>query len=281
MIGDPMVYPAEALASYIGRQAKQYVDYDAIDLTVADYQSPGGGVRATIEIYRFPDFVKAFGAYSSRRSAVLEPLPIVNEAFIAPHSIHLWRGPFYVRIVGRIDAANREAFVALAQAVAGRMPEAPGLPAIFVFFPAETRLPNSGGYSAGPVFGQPYLSGAFTARFTGTEEQPVEGMILPAPSKEVAAEVLDRWEFFFATNGRVLDPIPNLGEDNFVAEDRFMGRTVAFRLDRFVVAYRSFGPVPRLAELAIATNQRILNSIRQQLQAAERAARTAARARNQ
>src|SRR5260221_10929116 len=33
---------------------------------------------------------------------------------------------------------------------------------------------------------------------------------------------------------KLLDPIPNLGEDNFTAEDRYLGRVVAFRIDRFV-----------------------------------------------
>lgn len=272
LLGDPHVYTGERLRSYIGRQAQQYIAYEVIDTTVGEYERTDVDGRATLEIYRFPDFVKAFGAYSTRRTAVQRALEIENSGFVGPHSIHVWRGPFYLRVTGTGEPGTLEAMEELVRAAAERMPPAPSKPAVFEFFPQASRLPQEDGYSAGPVFGQPYLAGGFTAKFD-VDGQPIEGVILPAPSREVAAEVLIRLRSFFATNGRLLDPIPNLGEENFVGEDRFMGRMAAFRLDRFVVAFNGFGEKQPLIDLAIATDQRILNSIRQQLQAAERAAR--------
>lgn len=271
MLGDPLVYPAANLAGYIGREARQYQAYEVMDLAVGEYERTDGEGRSTVEIYRFPDFVKAFGAYSERREAVQRFLEIENESFLGPHSVHIWRGPFYVRIVASGQGVV-EPVQSLAAAVAERMPAAAGKPAVYDFFPTQNRILNSEGYSVGPVFGQPYLAGGFTVRFL-VNEQPIDGVILPAPSKQVAEEVLGRWRTFFASNGRLLDPVPNLAEDNFVGEDRYQGRTSAFRLDRFVVAFRGFGETQQMVDLAIATDQRILNSIRQQLQAAERAAR--------
>lgn len=276
LLGDPLVVPGKALQGYIGRQSLRLGEYEVIDATIGEYQSTAGDRRATVEIYRFSDFVKAFGAWSSGRKAVLQHLPIENDAYLSPHSIHLWRGPFYVRIAGDLSPAP-EPMVALARAVSEKMPAAPGRPAVFQFLPATSRVPHSEVFSAGPVFGQPYLAGGFTAEFD-IGGQRLEGMILPAPSKQVAAEVLNRYRAFFAANGRLLDPVPNLGEDNFTGEDRFLGRTAAFRLDRFVVAFRGFGERQQLVDLAIATNQTVLNSIRLQLQAAERDARAAAAA---
>lgn len=272
LIGDPLVFPAASLSGYLGAEAKQYLEYELLDLTVGEYEQTEGSGRATAEIHRFADFVKAFGAYSARSSAVSRLLDIENESFLGPHSLHVWRGPFYVRIVfsGGEDAA--ESAIRLAKSVTEGMPVAPGRPAVFGFFPETSRVTNSERFSAGPVFGQPYLAGGFTAEFE-LDGQRIEGTILPAPAKEVATEVLDRYRSFFAANGRLLDPVPNLGEDNFVGEDRYMGRTAAFRLDRFVVAFRGYGKGQRLIDLAIATDQRILASIRRQLQAAERAAR--------
>ncbi|MFN2239428.1 MAG: DUF6599 family protein [Thermoanaerobaculia bacterium] len=268
--GDPLVYPGAELGSYIGRQAEQYLEYEIQDATIGQYEQTEGEGLATVEIYRFPDFVKAFGAFSSRKSLARKPLELANEAFLGSYSAHVWRGPFYLRVVG--SEIPEEDLIGITRAVVDRMPPAPGIPAVFQFLPSENRLVRSERYSAGPVFGQPYLAGGFTADYT-VNDQPIEGAIIPAPSKEVASEILDRYRAFFVNNGRLLDRIPNLGEDNLTAEDRYMGRTIAFRLDRFVVVFRSFGPIQDLMPLAIGTDQRILNSIRVQLQAADRAAR--------
>lgn len=270
LIGEPLVYPASDLPSYLGREAQPLVQYELQDATIGEYQQVEGQGRATVEIYRFPDFVKAFGAFSSRSEAERRPLEIVNLGFLGRYSAHAWRGAFYVRVVATGTA--EEPLVGLLRAVVDRMPPAPALPAVFQFLPSENRVPRSERYVAGPVFGQPYLAGGFTAEYA-LNEQRIEGAIIPAPSKEVATEILNRYRAFFATNGRLLDPIPNLGEDNITAEDRYFGRTIAFRLDRFVIVFRSFGTIQDLLPYAIATDQRILNSIRQQLQEAERAAR--------
>jgi hypothetical protein len=268
--GDPLVYPGEQLRTYIGRQAEQYLEYELQDATIGQYEQIEGSGLATVEIYRFPDFVKAFGAFSSRKSSARKPLELANEAFLGSHSAHVWRGPFYVRVVG--SEIPEEGLVGITRAVVDRMPPAPGIPAVFQFLPSETRVGRSERYSAGAVFGQPYLAGGFTADYR-VNDRPIEGAIIPAPSKEVASQILDRYRAFFVNNGRLLDRIPNLGEDNLTAEDRYMGRTIAFRLDRFVVVFRSFGPLQDLMPLAIGTDQRILNSIRVQLQAADRAER--------
>lgn len=268
--GDPLVYPGGELGSYIGRQAEPYLEYEIQDATIGQYEQVEGEGLATVEIYRFPDFVKAFGAFSSRKSSARKPLELENDAFLGSHSAHVWRGPFYVRVVA--SEIPEEDLVEITRAVVDRMPPAPGIPAVFQFLPSENRLARSERYSAGPVFGQPYLAGGFTADYR-VNDLPIDGAIIPAPSKEVATEILDRYRAFFVNNGRLLDRIPNLGEDNLTAEDKFMGRTIAFRLDRFVVVFRSFGPLQDLMPLAIGTDQRILNSIRVQLQAADRAAR--------
>ncbi len=276
LMGDPQVYPAELVPTYIGIEGQHYLAYDLIDLTVGEYDRPDGTGRATIEIYRFPDYVKAFGAFSTRKISGA-PLGLENASIVSQHSVLAWTGPFVVRTLSLAGPAAGEPVRALASATIGRMPKAPGRPAVFGFFPDQFRVPGSEKFVAGPVFGQPFLARGFVAEYQlGTER--LEGMILPAPGKETATEILNRYKLLFATNGRLLDPVPNLGEDNFVGEDRFLGRTAAFRIDRFVVAFRGYGDTQPLIDLAIASNQRILNSILQQLRAAEAEARMSAAA---
>lgn len=271
---DPLVVPAEHLEIQLGSEAAHFREYEAMDVTIGTYRTAAGKGFARVEIFRFPDFVKAFGAYSTRRTGNSQPIVIENEGFLAPRSAHIWRGPFYVRVFGGGSPEAQQGLLPLATAVASGMPPAPGKPAVFDFLPAATRVANSESFSAEGGFGQPFLANSFTARFT-VNNQEIDGLILPAPSKEVATTVLNRYQQFFLSNGRVLDPIPNLGEDNFTAEDRYFGRTVAFRLDRFVIAFRGFGERKALIDQAITTDQRILGTIRTQLQRAEQQARQA------
>lgn len=270
LVDDPLVYPADKLTTYLASDAQHFRKYDVIDLTVGEYHRVDGGGVGMVEIFRFPDFVKAFGAFSTRRTPGALPLEIPNQSFAAANSIHVWRGPFYYRILGSGTANLAQPLNQLAAGIAAGMPAAPGTPAVFRFLPETNRVPNSEMFSAGGAFGQPILANGFTTKYrvNGTD---VDGLILPTPSKEAATRILQQFEQFFRTNGRLLDPIPNLGEGNFTAEDRFFGRAVAFRLDRFVIAFRGYGARQQLVDLAIATDQRILGTIRKQLEVAEEA----------
>ena len=230
-----------------------------------------GSGFATVEIYRFPDFVKAFGAYSIRKEGPIQFVELANEAFQGKHSIHLWRGPFYVRVLG----ASGDGFASLLRLisfVAERMPAAPSKPAVFNFFPTDVRVPNSERYSADTGFGQTILGNSFQAAFA-TGGTTVQGLIVPATNKAAATRILNAYRDLYIRNGKLLDPIANLGEDNFTAEDRYLGRAIAFRLDRFVIAFNGYQDRQQLVDLAIATDARILGSIRRQLVSAQTGAR--------
>ncbi|HWS70847.1 MAG TPA: DUF6599 family protein, partial [Thermoanaerobaculia bacterium] len=144
---DPIVVPANRLVAYLGTDGNHFVHYEAIDLTQGKYAGVGNGGFATVEIFRFPDFVKAFGSYSTRKQGPIQFLPIVNEAFAARHSVHLWRGPFYVRAVGGGTPDGNQSLVRLISFIADKMPAAPSAPAVFNFFPASGRVPHSERYS--------------------------------------------------------------------------------------------------------------------------------------
>jgi hypothetical protein len=274
---DPLVVPADELDGVIDTDADHFRRFEVLDVTMGTYQHTGGDGGASVEIFRFPDFIKAFGAYTTRRSGMVRPLNIENEGFVARRSLHVWRGPFYIRIFVWGGAELLEPVEQLARAVAERMPRADGKPAAFRFLPDRGRVPNSETYSVEGMLGQPYLSNAFGVSYEFGAET-ADGMILPAPSRQAAAQIVDQLRNLFVTNGRLLDPIANLGEDNFTAEDRHLGRIVVFRIDRFVVAFRGYGSRALLLNLAIEADQRIINTIRTQLKAAEKAAQAAQRA---
>lgn len=264
---DPLVVPGERIRTWLGSDGDHFTRYEVIDVTAGKYGAKDGRGFATVEIFRFPDFVKAFGAYSMRKEAARRYLPIENEAYVSKFAVHLWRGPFYVRVTG--GSANAfESLTTLASFVAERMPPAPSKPAVFNFFPMDLRVPNSERFSAEKGFGQAFLGSSFQATFNAGGET-LEGLIIPAAGKQAAAKILDAYRALYVQNGKLLDPIPNLGEDNFTAEDRYLGRAVAFRIDRFVVAFNGYSDRQLLVDLAIATDARMLASIRKQLVAAD------------
>jgi len=259
---DPIVIPGDHLNTYLGPvEAPRFARYETLDLTIGKYSTPAGAGFATVEIFRFPDFVKAFGAYSQQKSGNVRFLDIPNESFAKAHSVHVWRGPFYVRITG---AGEGDAVLRLARFVSDRMPPAPNKPAVFAFLPDGHRVTGSERYSADSAFGQSFLANSFQATFN-VDNDVIEGIVIPAANKQTAENILDQYKGLYLHNGKLLDPIPNLGEDNFTAEDRFLGRVVAFRIDRFIVAFNGFHERQHLLDLATAADQRILGTIRKQL----------------
>jgi hypothetical protein len=189
--------------------------------------------------------------------------------------VHVWRGPFYIRVTGGARNAF-ESLTQLASFVAERMPAAPAKPAVFNFFPSDRRVANSERYSADIGFGQKILGNSFQASFN-VDGDVMEGLIVPSPNKSTAATILEKYRELYVRNGKLLDPIPNLGEDNFTAEDRYLGRAVVFRIDRFVIAFNGYKERQKLVDLAIATDARILGSIRKQLVKADEEAEASTR----
>lgn len=267
---DPIVVPGDRLGSYLGAVSGDFTRYELIDVTAGKYQAIPAPGFATVEIFRFPDFVKAFGAYSMRKEAARRFVPIENEAYVSKYAVHVWRGPFYIRITGGAQNAF-EALTGLATIVAERMPAAPAKPAVFNFFPTDLRVPNSERYSAERGFGQTLLGNSFQASFN-VGGDIMEGLIIPSANRAAATKILDDYRALYVRNGKLLDSIPNLGEDNFTAEDRYLGRAVAFRIDRFVIAFNGYKERQKLLDLAVATDARILGSIRKQLVTAEKEA---------
>lgn len=254
----------------MGAMAADFTRYELIDVTAGKYVATANPGFATVEIFRFPDFVKAFGAYSMRKEAARRFLPISNEGYVSKYAVHVWRGPFYIRVTGGAPDAFT-ALTTLASFVAERMPAAAAKPAVFGFFPTDTRVPNSERYAADSGFGQALLGNSFQASFNVGGEI-MEGLIIPAANKATAAKILDLYRALYVRNGKLLDPIQNLGEDNFTAEDKYLGRAVAFRIDRFVIAFNGYKDRQKLIELAAATDARILGSIRKQLVRADQEA---------
>jgi hypothetical protein len=251
---DPMVVPANRLLGYLGDDARHFLPYQVLDLTLGKYSGANNNGFATVEIFRFPDSLRAFGAYSVRKIGPIRFLNLANEAFEAKHTIHLWRGQFYLRVAGGGSPDGNESLKKLIAFVSDKMPAAPGQPDAFNLFPTANRIAHSERYSVESGLQQSFLAHSFQVTFD-LGGSPVEAIIVPSANPGAASQILNDYRNLYAHNGRLLDPVPNLGEDNFTAEDRYLGRAVAFRIDRFVVAFNGYKDRQGLVDLASAMDK--------------------------
>lgn len=291
---DPRVYIGPAVRRWLAGGAAPFLDYGLVDLTVGRYESEVGNKVATVELFRFPDFVQAFGAWTEQRGGRSESVELGNSAFTTNGSIQVWKGPFFIRVIELAAPSSGPASDSGAQTVADSddstdetepaaegsietltrvvledIPAAQGMPAVLGFLPSSHRIPGSEKYSIREGLGHTFLGNSFTVDYALPSGGRVTGLALPSPGKEVATQILEAYESFFERNGRVLDAVPNLGEDNFTAEDQYRGRVVALRIDRFVVIFQGFAEMPELQTLAIESDRRILDAIRRALARAE------------
>src|ERR1041385_8604340 len=76
---DPIVVPAKQLVNYLDRDGARFAHYEALDVTSGKYRALGPqAVFAIVEIFRFPDFVRALGAWSTSKTDTRKPLQVAN-----------------------------------------------------------------------------------------------------------------------------------------------------------------------------------------------------------
>lgn len=248
----PRVISSAQIDDYLDLDASHLQSYRLIALSVGQYESPDGKGWATVEIFRFPDNLGAFGAYSTRRTAVRSFLRIGDEAFEGQRGIYIWRGSRYIRIFG-VSSANE--LQTLAATVTAPMPGATSKPHTLALLPDSWRVVNSETWRIDTGFDQPYLAPAFTADYAVGGKDKAQGMIMMGESPDVAAKALEQFRELFVRGGKVFDAIPDLGDENFRAEDRTFGRAVVFRRQNYLVAFRGFGGAEGLISLAWQSDQ--------------------------
>lgn len=254
LIGTPTVITSPDLPDHLDRDAAYFRDYGVLDVTsvtCADLFD----TSIPVEIFRFASERGAFGAWSGRR---LRGTPAVNDlgdgAYLGSFGLHVWSGVYYVRLTG--DPRRTPALVTLASAVTGTAPRAGRLPAALSFLSSTNRIAGSESFRTREVFGQPLFAGSYTAWFRAGNEE-FEGLVFEQSGTISTVDALDTYRTLYGVSGRLLDPIAGLGEESFAGEDRLLGTTVAFRRNRWLVAYRGNGSLEPLVAAARESDEAI------------------------
>ncbi|UCF06848.1 MAG: hypothetical protein JSV33_07445 [bacterium] len=163
--GDRLFYVAENLWEYIDGAAEQFLAYEFDSVAAQDYISTDGkGLK--VEIYRHRSTLMAFGIYTQFRSADYEFYEIGKESFGDEYSLHLWKGPYFVKInIFEEDGEMAEAMKGFARSVAGKIESDDMLPALLSCFPEEGLVEKSIIYVTEGVLGRGKFPPAFIADY--------------------------------------------------------------------------------------------------------------------
>lgn len=99
---DPIVYLRNKLTDHIDGAAEIYYTYAVKDVTVFEFQKPGGA-SISIDIYDMTTPDDAFGIYSFNRSGSKEFFAIGNEGIISPGLLDFWIDRYYIRVSAGIN----------------------------------------------------------------------------------------------------------------------------------------------------------------------------------
>jgi hypothetical protein len=99
---DPVYYAKNKLTDHIDGAAEVYYTYAVKDVTVFEFQKPGGA-SISIDIYDMTIPEDAFGIYSFNRSGTKEFVAVGNEGIISPGLLDFWIDKYYIRVSAGIN----------------------------------------------------------------------------------------------------------------------------------------------------------------------------------
>jgi hypothetical protein len=171
--GEIQTFSPDNLYEYINGAADLYLDYKFQELKVAEYQGEQKS-SITIEIYRFPTSVHAFGIYSQERPANFNVLDIGLQGYRDEEGLYFLAANYYVIITAsKIQPNHEEVLLTLADKVAKNLGEKGSWPRILFTFPPERKIKFSEKFIAKNFLGYPFFHSGFTALydFTGKKTQ--------------------------------------------------------------------------------------------------------------
>jgi hypothetical protein len=227
-------FTADTLYELIDGAADGFVTYGVQEVVTADYTQAGTGYQAVIEIYQMKDALNAYGKYSEERHPEYQFLQVGSEGYSGGTSVNFWIGQYYVKTTTFEDKEPvKQALVALAQAVAGKV-KAPGAEPVEVsWFPKENQIAHSTLYIPKDVLAQSYFTNGFEARYkVGDKEHKLMLIVLDSPA--AAQDGMKRYRDAVSKGGKDVKTLAAPGEGGFSGTDSFYGNLVAVRAGKYI-----------------------------------------------
>jgi hypothetical protein len=225
----PRAFTVDTLYELINGAADGFITYGVQRVVAADYSQAGTGDEVAVEIYQMKDALNAFGKYSEERSPENRFLAIGHEGYTSGGTVNFWTGQYYVKMTAfeEKDSLTQE-MVALARAIAAKVP-APGTePRELSWFPREGQLPHTGKYIPRDVLAQSFLTNGFEVQY-GPGPKPSRLTLVGLESAAAATDALARYRQAVAKGASDVRDLTAPGDGGFFAKDGFYGQLVAVR----------------------------------------------------
>jgi hypothetical protein len=138
--GEVLEYAGDELFDYINGGAEIYYEYGFSRVIVQDYKTPDEHTLS-LEIYEMEDPESAFGIYSFKRSPGGENIEVGDQGRLEDYYLNFWKGKYHVTLTGfDQEPLTIQGLQHLAAAVAERIQERGGLPALVDLLPSGNRV---------------------------------------------------------------------------------------------------------------------------------------------
>ena len=158
------VYDPDNLWEYINGGAYTYVNYQFVDLHIAEYTKDGLMIKA--EIYHHKNNVYAYGMYTQERAPDYSFVDIGIEGYAENTLVNFVKGPYYVKIICNDGTdSTKPVLIKLAKMVEKELKGTTSVPELFNKFPAEGRIPHSDSFIATEFLGYGFMPGTYVVPY--------------------------------------------------------------------------------------------------------------------
>jgi hypothetical protein len=244
----PQAFGADDLWEFIDGAAETYLAFGFQEALSAGHAF--GGTEVTVEVYRMAGSLNAWGIFMQELPPSAGFLQLGRDGYAGSNVVVFWKGACYVKLTApAADRPGQARLVALARAIADRLPEGDPLPPEIAWFPPDGLTPHSVRLVPKDILGQGYLANGFQAQY----EVPTGActlVVVPFDTPAAAAAALDRYGSFLASDGKARIALKGPGNGGFSGDAGFHGQVVALRFGARLVF--ALGAAGRPAATALA-----------------------------
>lgn len=201
MDGKPASYTKDNLYTYINGEAELYLPYGFSALASALYEKDGNTKAALVaDIFLMGSDIDAFGIYSRYRNPDAEVIKIGGGGFIDESQLMFYKDRYFVRLSSSGDNPERSAFIACAEAIAGKIPGKSVPPEELALLKIPGVISGTEKYTSQSVLGYVFFKRGLTAdaRLDG---QPVKVFVIIGETPKDAEDIFDKYRAYLKEKG--------------------------------------------------------------------------------
>ncbi len=183
------VYNPDNLWEYINGGAYTYLNYDFVDLHIAEYIQGETIIKA--EIYHQRNNIYAYGMYAQERAPDYSFIDIGVQGYAENTLVNFVKGPWYVKIICNDgDESTTQVLLDLAKLIENNLEGTTQVPALFLKFPEEGKIVNSEAFIATEFLGYGFMPGVYVTSYKKDDKQ-FKFFIIEAENNDKANEVFN------------------------------------------------------------------------------------------